>query len=131
MMLRLLDTTPAGLSDGGHRCNINTRTWIQPGIIHPEGAPWTAMNWTLDKPYSCSSGAPSLITNRPSDTSTMKARGWVVQAEIDEGHRPGTTTSDAERLAELEKEVRELRRANAILKSASAFFAAELDRPQR
>src|SRR5690625_7723033 len=58
-------------------------------------------------------------------------RNWVVQAEIDEGHRPGTTTSDAERLAELEKEVRELRRANAILKSASAFFAAELDRPQR
>ena len=49
-------------------------------------------------------------------------RNWVVQAEIDEGHRPGTTTSDTERLAELEKEVRELRRANAILKSASAFF---------
>ena len=58
-------------------------------------------------------------------------RNWVVQAEIDEGHRPGTTTSDAERLAELEKEVRELRRANAFLRSASAFFAAELDRPQR
>lgn len=58
-------------------------------------------------------------------------RTWVRQAEIDEGHRPGTTTSDAERLAELEKEVRELRRANAILRSASAFFAAELDRPQR
>ena len=56
-------------------------------------------------------------------------RNWVVQAEI--AHRPGTTTSDAKRLAELEKEVRELRRANAILRSASAFFAAELDRPQR
>ncbi len=58
-------------------------------------------------------------------------RNWVTQAEIDEGHRPGTTTDDAARLAELEREVRELRRANAILKSASAFFAAELDRPQR
>ena len=58
-------------------------------------------------------------------------RNWVIQAEIDEGHRPGTTTDDATRLAELEREVRELRRANAILKSASAFFAAELDRPQR
>ena len=58
-------------------------------------------------------------------------RNWVTQAEIDEGHRPGTTTDDAQRLAELEREVRELRRANAILKSASAFFAAELDRPQR
>ena len=58
-------------------------------------------------------------------------RNWVIQAEIDEGHRPGTTTDDATGLAELEREVRELRRANAILKSASAFFAAELDRPQR
>ena len=58
-------------------------------------------------------------------------RNWVTQAEIDGGDRPGTTTSDAQRLAELEREVRELRRANAILKSASAFFAAELDRPQR
>jgi transposase len=58
-------------------------------------------------------------------------RGWVLQAEVDQGRRAGTTTSDAQRLAELERENRELRRANAILKSASAFFAAELDRPQR
>src|SRR3954451_18834915 len=58
-------------------------------------------------------------------------RNWVTQAEIDAGARPGTTTSDAERIAALERENRELRRANAILKSASAFFAAELDRPQR
>ena len=58
-------------------------------------------------------------------------RNWVTQAEIDGGSRPGTTTSDAERLSELEREVRELRRANAILRSASAFFAAELDRPSR
>ena len=53
------------------------------------------------------------------------------QAEIDDGSRPGTTTTDAERLSELEREVRELRRANAILRSASAFFAAEFDRPSR
>ncbi len=51
-------------------------------------------------------------------------RGWVKQVEIDNGTRPGTTTDDATRLAELEREVRELRRANAILKSASAFFAS-------
>jgi transposase len=56
-------------------------------------------------------------------------RNWVNQAEVDAGERPGTTTSDAQRLAELEREVRELRRSNAILRSASAFFAAELDRP--
>lgn len=58
-------------------------------------------------------------------------RNWVRQAEIDGGARPGTTTSDAQRLAELERENRELRRANTILKQASAFFAAELDRPSR
>src|SRR3954447_18562959 len=58
-------------------------------------------------------------------------RTWVTRAEIDGGVRPGTTSDDAARLAELEREVRELRRANTILKQASAFFAAELDRPSR
>ncbi len=58
-------------------------------------------------------------------------RTWVKQAEIDGGDRPGTTTSEAERIAQLERENRELRRANTILKQASAFFAAEIDRPQR
>jgi transposase-like protein len=58
-------------------------------------------------------------------------RLWVKQAEIDDGEAPGVTTAEAKRIRELEQEVRELRRANAILKSASAFFAAELDRPQR
>ena len=58
-------------------------------------------------------------------------RTWVKQAETDEGVRPGTTSGDAARIAELEREVRELRRANQILKSAASFFAAELDRPSR
>lgn len=54
-------------------------------------------------------------------------RGWVRRAEVDSGQRPGTSTVDAQRLAELEREVRELRRANEILKVASAFFAREID----
>lgn len=54
-------------------------------------------------------------------------RTWVRQVEVDAGKRPGTTTSDAQRLADLERENRELRRANEILKAASAFFARELD----
>ena len=58
-------------------------------------------------------------------------RTWVKQAETDEGLRPGVTSADAARIVELEREVRELRRANQILKAASAFFAAELDRPSR
>jgi len=58
-------------------------------------------------------------------------RQWVKQAEIDDGEQPGVTSQEAAELKALRQEVRELRRANAILKSASAFFAAELDRPQR
>ncbi len=56
-------------------------------------------------------------------------RNWVLQAEIDQGSRPGVSTDDASRIAQLERENRELRRANEILRTASAFFAsAELDR---
>lgn len=59
-------------------------------------------------------------------------RGWVSRAEIDSGNRPGTSTVDAQRISELEREVKELRRANDILKAASVFFATELDgRPRR
>jgi transposase len=54
-------------------------------------------------------------------------RGWVRQAEVDGGRRPGLTTAEQQRITELEREVRELRRANDILKAASAFFARELD----
>jgi transposase len=58
-------------------------------------------------------------------------RGWVRKMQIDAGERPGQTTDDAEELRRLRRENAELRRANEILKAASAFFAAELDRPQR
>jgi transposase len=54
-------------------------------------------------------------------------RTWVRQSEVDAGKRPGTTASDAQRIAGLERENRELRRANEILKAASAYFARELD----
>jgi transposase len=54
-------------------------------------------------------------------------RHWVKQAEIDGGLRPGVTSEERQRIAELEREVRELRRANEILKAAASFFARELD----
>ena len=57
--------------------------------------------------------------------SAETLRGWVRQAEVDGGTRAGVTTADAERIKELEREVKELRRANEILKAASAFFARE------
>jgi transposase-like protein len=58
-------------------------------------------------------------------------RSWVRQADIDQGVRPGTTSADAERIKLLEQENKELKRANEILRRASVFFAAELDRPQK
>ena len=60
-------------------------------------------------------------------TSAERLRKWVRQAEVDGGQRPGVTSAEAERIKELERENRELRRANEILKAASAFFARELD----
>ena len=54
-------------------------------------------------------------------------RSWVRRAEVDEGRRPGVSSGERARLKELERENRELRRANEILKSASLFFATELD----
>ena len=61
--------------------------------------------------------------------TTETLRRWVRQTEVDEGKRAGTATDEQERIRALERENRELRRANEILKLASAFFAqAELDR---
>lgn len=62
---------------------------------------------------------------------TESVRSWVNQADIDSGERPGTSTSEAARVKQLEQEVRELRRANEILKRAASFFGAELDRQHK
>ncbi len=58
-------------------------------------------------------------------------RSWVKQADIDGGEIAGVTSAEAERVKRLEQEVKELRRANEILRRASIFLRAELDRPQR
>lgn len=61
--------------------------------------------------------------------SSQTLLDWVKRAEIDDGHRDGLTSDEREELKRLQREVKELRRANEILKTASAFFAqAELDR---
>ncbi len=76
--------------------------------------------------YSSQWKAITSIANKFGMTAET-LRSWVRQAEIDRGKRPGITTSEAERIRDLERENRELRRANEILKAASAFFARELD----
>lgn len=58
-------------------------------------------------------------------------RSWVKQADIDDGHAPGVSTGEAERVTQLEQENRELRRANEILKRAASLFGAELDRQHK
>ena len=63
--------------------------------------------------------------------SAETLRKWVRRAEVDAGQRPGVTSEESAQLKALKKENAELRRANEILKAASAFFAAELDRPHR
>jgi transposase len=66
-------------------------------------------------------GAPGAIARVADQLGVHREalRGWVRQAEIDDGQRPGTSTSDAQKIAELEREMRELRRANEILKAAA------------
>jgi transposase len=56
-------------------------------------------------------------------------RKWRRKSEIDSGHRPGVTSAEQAEIKQLKREIAELKRANEILKTASAFFAAELDRP--
>jgi len=61
--------------------------------------------------------------------SAESLRKWVRQAQVDGGQRPGVSSQESAELRRLRRENAELRRANEILKAASAFFAAELDRP--
>ena len=58
-------------------------------------------------------------------------RRWVIEQEVEAGERPGLTTVERSRIRELERENRELKRANEILKTAAAFFGAELDRQHK
>jgi transposase len=64
---------------------------------------------------------------RQLDIVPESLRSWVRQAQVDKGKRPGVTSEEKKRIAELERELREVRRANEILKAAAGFFARELD----
>ena len=77
------------------------------------------------------SAAIKSVAKKLGITSPEQLRKWMRQAEIDGGVRPGKTTEEIAEIKALKKEVCELRRANQILKAASAVFAAELDRPNR
>jgi len=84
-----------------------------------------------EKDYASQWAAIASIASKIGCTAET-LRKWVRQAERDAGRRPGLTTEEQQRLKQLERENRELKRANEILRKASAFFAqAELDRKPR
>jgi transposase len=80
-----------------------------------------------EREYSSQWAAISSIASKLGMTPET-LRKWVRRAETDEGLRPGLATTERERMKALERENRELRRANEILKAAAVFFGAELDR---
>ena len=87
--------------------------------------------WEQVEEYSSEWAAICSISEKVGCTAET-LRKWVRQAERDSGKRPGLTTDERQRLKDLEREVRELKRANEILRKASAYFAqAELDRRPR
>jgi len=84
--------------------------------LHEYASQWAAIQ-SIAKKFGCT---PETL------------RKWVRKTEFDQGRRPGLTSEERERVKELEREVKELRRTNEILRKASAYFAqAELDRPRK
>ena len=81
--------------------------------------------------YDSEWGAIESVATKLGIGSTETLRKWIRKAEVDAGVRPGVTSEESAEVRRLRAEVRELRRANEILKAAAGFFAAELDRPLR
>lgn len=105
---------------------------MKPGTRYPKEVRDRAVRMVFDHEDEYDSqwaAVTSVATKLGMTPETL--RKWVRQAETDEGRRPGTSTEERVRVRELEREVKELRRANEILKAAAAFFGAELDRKQK
>jgi transposase len=79
--------------------------------------------------YGSEYEAIRVVATRLGVTTAESVRKWVRRAQVDSGQRAGVSTEESAELKRLRRENAELRRANEILKAASAFFAAELDRP--
>ena len=85
------------------------------------------MVWEHKGDYASEWAAIGSIAQKLGIAAPETLRKWVRRAEVDGGQRPGVTSAERARLVQLERENRELRRANEILKAAAAFFARELD----
>ena len=96
-----------------------------------EGAVRTVVESMAEGRYPSEFEAIRSIAGKLGIGSPETLRKWLRQSEIDGGARPGKTTQEIAEIRELKKEVAELRRANEILKTSSALFAAELHRPPK
>ena len=85
---------------------------------------------TLRQEWGTEQGTVSRVA-RQLGYGIESVRSWVRQADIDDGHAPGVSSGESQRIRDLEQENRELKRANEILKRAASFFGAELDRQHR
>jgi transposase len=115
------------------------------GVMPKEKSPGkpTTRRYTPDEKASAVRMVRALRTELGTDHGTVQrvarqlgygiesVRSWVRQADIDDGHAPGVSTSESVRVKDLEQEIRELKRANEILKRAASFFGAELDRQHK
>jgi transposase len=81
--------------------------------------------------YPTEYAAMKVVAAKLGITTVETLRKWVRAAQVEAGQRPGMTSEEHAEVKKLRRENAELRRANEILKAASSFFAAELDRPQR
>ncbi len=102
------------------------------GKRHPEELRERAVRMVLDHQHEYPSQWKAIESiGEKLNVHRETLRVWVRRAEVDAGARPGLTSDERARMKELEKENKELRRANEILKAASAFFGAELDRQSK
>jgi transposase len=104
---------------------------VHPGRYSPEfKADAVAMLQTCRNDFPSETAAIRHVCNLLGISSVETLRKWSRQTDIDTGKRTGMTSDDLAELRRLKREVAELKRTNGILKAASAFFAAEIDRPQ-